>query len=117
MLSILIPTYNFDVRKLIFDLHEQAEKEKIEFEIIIADDASDNAFRNINKETETLHNVKYIQLNENSGRSKIRNFLAKQAKYNNLLFIDCDMIIENSNFIHINKKNYPYLEPKYYNIL
>ncbi len=100
MLSILIPTYNFDAEKLIFDLHEQAEKERIKFEIIIADDASDKVFRNINKETETLHNVKYIQLSKNSGRSKIRNFLAEQAKYKYLLFIDCDMTIENPNFIH-----------------
>ena len=100
MLSILIPTYNFDIRRLIFDLHEQAEKEEIKFEIIVADDASDHAFRHINKETEILYNVKYIQLNKNSGRSEIRNFLAKQAKYNYLLFIDCDMMIENSNFIH-----------------
>ena len=102
MLSILIPIYNFDIRKFIKELHIQAVNEKIEFEIILADDASDINFRELNKETETLRFVKYIQLNDNIGRSAIRNYLAEQAQFNYLLFADCDSEISNKNYI----KNY-----------
>ena len=40
MLSILIPTYDYDCRHLVNDLHEQAEQAGIVYEIIVADDAS-----------------------------------------------------------------------------
>ena len=42
MLSILIPTYNYDTFQLVKELHNQALKEGIEFEIIVSDDASSN---------------------------------------------------------------------------
>ncbi len=99
MLSILIPVYNFDIRKFISQLCEQAEKEDITYEIIVADDNSDKYFAEINKEIENLPNVKYILLDKNIGRSKIRNFLAEKAKYEYLLFADCDMLISGKNFI------------------
>ena len=100
MLSVLIPIYNFDIRQFVNKLHLQAVAENIEFEIILADDVSELNFRKINKETENLEHVKYIQLKENIGRSKIRNFLAKEAKYDNLIFADCDTAIAHTNFIH-----------------
>jgi len=102
MLSILIPIYNFDIRKFVNELHKQAVAENINFEIILADDASDFNFRKLNKETENLTHVKYIQLEKNIGRSKIRNFLAENAKFDYLLFADCDSEIPNNIFI----KNY-----------
>lgn len=100
MLSILIPIYNFDVRNFISELHSQAIKENIKFEIILSDDFSEKHFQTLNSELQKLSNVRYIQLNENKGRSKIRNFLAEQAKYEYLLFADCDMKITNVKFIH-----------------
>lgn len=100
MLSILIPIYNYDVRNFISELHSQALKENIKFEIILADDVSETYFQKINSELQKLVNVKYIQLNENIGRSKIRNFLAEQALYDNFLFADCDMEITNIKFIN-----------------
>jgi glycosyltransferase involved in cell wall biosynthesis len=42
MLSILIPTHNYDTFQLVKELHNQAIKECIEFEIIVSDDASSN---------------------------------------------------------------------------
>ena len=99
MLSILIPIYNYNVVNFISELHKQAISEKIDFEIIAADDASDIVYQNINKKITKLQFVKYIQLQENIGRSKIRNFLAEQAEYNNLLFADCDMEISDNTFI------------------
>ncbi len=99
MLSILVPVYNYDVRKFISELHLQAVRENIEFEIIAADDFSENYFRKLNNEISAMENTKYILLEKNIGRSKIRNFLAEQAKYNSLLFVDCDMEVIDNEFI------------------
>ncbi|NOZ36138.1 MAG: glycosyltransferase [Chlorobi bacterium] len=107
MLSILIPIYNYDVREFVSQLHNQTMQENIDFEIIIADDASENKYRKKNSELTGLKQVEYIQLEKNIGRSKIRNLLAEKAKYENLLFADCDMLIKNNNFIksYINIQN------------
>ena len=99
MLSILIPVYNFDTKKFVSELHRQCIEENIDFEIILADDASDNSFIKLNSELKQLSNVNYIQLEENIGRSKIRNLLAEKAKFDYLLFADCDMQIQDNNFI------------------
>ena len=40
MLSILIPTYNYDCSRLVSDLQRQAERMGIGYEVIVADDAS-----------------------------------------------------------------------------
>ncbi|MCF6184857.1 MAG: glycosyltransferase [Bacteroidales bacterium] len=99
MLSILIPIYNYDVREFVSQLYNQSMQENIKFEIILADDASENKYRKKNSELTELEQVTYIQLEKNIGRSKIRNFLAEKANYKNLLFADCDMLIKNKNFI------------------
>lgn len=88
MLSILIPVYNYDVFKFVSKLHYQCKAEKIKFEIIIIEDGSVNTFKN--QELQKLDSVNYIKQEKNIGRAKIRNLLAEKAKYNNLLFIDCD---------------------------
>ncbi len=41
------------------------------------------------------------ELPENIGRSKIRNRLADDAKYNTLLFLDCDSACENNQFLSL----------------
>ncbi len=102
MLSVLIPVYNYDVRELVEEVHRQAAEENIDFEILVDDDASDQQFREINRQLVTLPNVNYVEENVNLGRSKIRNKLAQEAKYKKLLFMDCDSGILNKSFI----KNY-----------
>ena len=42
MLSILIPVFNYDVRRLVGDLHRQLSGMKIEYEIRVYDDCSTN---------------------------------------------------------------------------
>ena len=98
MLSICIPIYNFEVCRLVQDLHLQAEKAGHPYEILLMDDASDEIFRQTNQAIE-LDAVRYIQLNENIGRSNIRNRLAEEAKYPNLLFMDCDSAVSSSSYI------------------
>ncbi len=99
MLSICIPVYNFDVRKLVHDLHLQAGKNLPGFEILLVDDHSGETFRKINFELQELKNVNYTELEENIGRSKIRNLLAQKAKFENILFLDCDVEIIGDDFI------------------
>jgi len=98
MISICIPVYNYDVGSLVKDLHHQAVNSGYPFEIILMDDASDERFRKINNSIE-LESVRYIQLNENIGRAKIRNRLAEEAKFPNLLFMDCDSAVSSSSYI------------------
>jgi glycosyltransferase involved in cell wall biosynthesis len=102
MISILIPIYNFDTRKFITDLQCQAVDLKIDFEIVLVDDCSLQEFRTLNKTLSELPGVRYIQLEKNIGRSKIRNFLVSQSKYEKLLFADCDSETTDKYFI----KNY-----------
>jgi len=87
MLSILIPVYNYDVFPLIKEVHQQAINCNIEFEIIVIDDASEHITPQI-KTLEAFTNTHVILLENNIGRSAIRNLLAKKARYENLLFID-----------------------------
>lgn len=102
MLSVLIPVYNYDIRNLVYFLHNQLEELKIDYEINIVDDCSTNNCQNTNLEIKKLNNTNYFELNKNLGRAKIRNYLASISKYKLLLFLDCDVEIENKNFI----KNY-----------
>ena len=99
MISILIPVYNFEVGKLVADLHQQAAACNIPFEIICLDDHSLTAIKYLNQKSASLKNVTYKYLDKNVGRAKIRNLLAQQAKYQYLLFIDCDTKVDSEKYI------------------
>ncbi len=101
MLSILIPIYNFDVTNLVKSLHEQCMACAIEFEIRCYDDGSTKAFKKINQSTGLLEKAIYEELPENIGRSKIRNQLGLSAKFEHLLFMDCDSKINHSDYIKL----------------
>ena len=98
MLSILIPTYNFSVLKLVLELHRQAKECLVVFEIRVYDDAS-TLFTNENAEINDLPECRYKILDENIGRSAIRNLLAKDAFYEHILFLDADTLPKKQNFI------------------
>ncbi|SFA88772.1 Glycosyltransferase, GT2 family [Flavobacterium swingsii] len=108
MLSILIPTYNYNTFSLVEELTNQAIATGISFEIIVLDDGStDQISLKENSKINTLENCSYKILEKNIGRSAIRNLLAKTAKFENLLFLDSDTIPTYGNFIseyiaHIN---------------
>jgi glycosyltransferase involved in cell wall biosynthesis len=99
MLSVLIPVFNFDVRNLVREIHEQAIALQIPFEIVCFDDASDQKYVEINNELSALSFIKIINLPKNIGRSAIRNRLAEEAKYDQLLFMDCDSKIMSKDYI------------------
>lgn len=90
MLSLLIPIYNFDVRAFIGDLHDQALKSGLPFEILCLDDVSDAAFQSVNREIANLPHVVYEESQEKQDRAGARNQLFQKAQYEWLVFLDCD---------------------------
>ena len=91
-LSVLIPTYNNVCKTLVEQLQVLLERAAIAYEIIVADDGStDTATIEANRAIGALPRCRYILRSKNTGRAAIRNFLAQQAQYSFLLFIDSDM--------------------------
>lgn len=100
MLSILIPTYNHTCYQLVESLHQQAENLHIDYEMIVAEDGSrDQVSKVANLKIRELSHCRYIRREENVGRARIRNFLASEARYGWLLFIDSDMIVRSDDYI------------------
>ena len=99
-LSILIPAYNHVCVELVSQLHQQAVALGIDFEIIVADDESTSkACIETNRAISSLSNCRFIERKENAGRAAIRNFLAREARYAYILYIDCDMMVVSSGFL------------------
>jgi glycosyltransferase involved in cell wall biosynthesis len=99
MLSILIPVYNFNIVPLVTELHKQAVKAGIPFEIIVLDDCSSTLLRDQNKDVANLSGVRFCELDANIGRSRIRNRLAEMATYSTLLFMDCDSEVSSEHYL------------------
>ncbi|MBN1143193.1 MAG: glycosyltransferase [Bacteroidales bacterium] len=99
MLSILIPVYNFNIVSLVTELHKQASKAAITFEIIVLDDCSSELLRDQNKDVSRLSGVRFYELDKNIGRARIRNRLAGMAIYDSLLFMDCDSELSSEQYI------------------
>ena len=99
MLSVLIPTYNYDITYLVHELHKQATKAEIDFEIICLDDGSKAEINSKNDSINQLNYCKFKVLPLNIGRSAIRNLLAKEAQYENLLFIDAGTFPKKDTFV------------------
>lgn len=100
MLSILIPVYNYDIHPLVKELYLQAVQQKIDFEILIADDASTNpALKAKSQYYNKLEHCKVFVFSNNKGRTYTRNFLAEKASSDNLLFLDADIMPKHSDFL------------------
>ena len=99
-LSILIPTFNDPCSTLVGNLQQQAEELGISYEILVADDGSTQ--HNVLEENRSINALPHCQLIErrvNAGRAAIRNFLAQQARYAWLLFIDSDMVVCRNDYL------------------
>jgi hypothetical protein len=99
MISTLIPVYNFEVGDLVESLISQYKSLSIPFEIVLLDDFSELKYKEKNRKLDKFENVRYQELDQNIGRAKIRNKLADLAKYEYLLFLDCDSEIQAKDFI------------------
>ncbi|WP_303316207.1 glycosyltransferase [Flavivirga abyssicola] len=107
MLSVLIPTYKYDILALVKELNTQCVECKIEFEILVYDDGSKSS---LNKNNNLINFIDYCHFKElpnNIGRSAIRNLLALNAKYSLLLFVDAGTFPKYNDFIkrYISIKN------------
>jgi len=97
-LSILIPTYNYNVLPLVKQLHDQGLASAITFEIKVYDDCSPNPPKE-NEDINLLSHSSYTKLPKNIGRSAIRNKLAREATNETLLFLDADTKVIRDNFL------------------
>jgi len=97
-ISVCIPVYNVDVRKLAHSLINQLDAT---VELIFIDDCSQQHYKELNAELKSKQ-LTWINLEQNVGRSKIRNLFLKYTQHDYLLFIDCDSHIVTPNFL----KNY-----------
>lgn len=101
MLSILIPTYNYNVVPLVMELRKQCLECGIEFEILCQDDVS-QVFIEENSKINSLANCVFSINSENLGRGKNINFLAKKAQFEWVLIMEADALPESEFYL----KNY-----------
>lgn len=104
-LSILLPTYNCRCVELVERLHAQcrAVASRVRgfcYEIVVADDCStDRRLVGQNGAIERLEHVRYLKLPGNIGRSAVRNFLAREARGEWLVFVDGDLGVGRADFV------------------
>jgi glycosyltransferase involved in cell wall biosynthesis len=100
MLSILIPTYNYNITGLAESLSKQLKNIHFPFEILVLDDCSSNSeIIAANKSIENFANCFYFQKTQNKGRTATRQALAERAQFDYLLFMDADVLPKNDDFI------------------
>lgn len=99
MLSVLVPTYGYNVLPLAKTVIGQLSKTSIPFEFICVDDGSHSELNTENRQINTLPNAFFTANSENLGRSRMMNLLACRATYPYLLFLDADVMPVDENFI------------------
>ncbi len=98
-LTVAIPVYNFDIGPLLSELRESMDAANTGGEIVVMDDASGPKWQKDNARAARENGAIYRQLDENIGRSAIRNRLAEEAKGRQIIFMDCDMRLPDRNFV------------------
>ena len=99
MLSILIPTYKYNALPLVESILKQIEVENIPFEIICRDDGSPLSYNYENEKINLFENCRFSNSDSNLGRTQNRQLLAKEAKYDWLLFLDSDVSPKTKEFL------------------
>ncbi|MCB0638297.1 MAG: glycosyltransferase [Lewinella sp.] len=99
MISILLPTYRYDVRPLVRALHTQASRLSVDWEILVMDDGSGGHWPGLHEELNALPGVRIRALEKNTGRAAIRNTLARAARFEHLLFLDGDSGLIRADFL------------------
>lgn len=88
MISICIPVYNYDAVPLVRSLAAQAGEVEGGAELVCIDDCSSAEWRQRNVSLSELG--RYVELEENVGRARIRNMFLDYAQGDYLLFLDVD---------------------------
>lgn len=97
--NICIPTYNYNVEKLISELFKQCLKANIDFQLLVFEDGSRPENVAINSKLVNKFKIKHIISETNIGRSATRNTLAKNSKQGKIIFLDCDSALPSEKFI------------------
>lgn len=108
-ISIVTPIYNESKNiSRFFNALKKLNYPKDNLELIIVNDGSkDNSLEILQKEkTKSNLNVKIIDLGKNKGRTIARETGAKQATFDNLLFVDCKCELFSDSIKQIEKYNY-----------
>jgi hypothetical protein len=110
-LAICIPVYNHYVYPLANELAKQVAPYRSTIEIVILDDASDAIYSEKNR-TLCHSVVKYIVLDHNIGRSRIRNRFLEYTNAVYMLFLDGDVNVRTKDFVarYYNLINYSTIE-------
>ncbi|MES2810964.1 MAG: glycosyltransferase family 2 protein [Bacteroidota bacterium] len=98
MLSILIPTYNYNVYPLVTELKNQAEALQIAYEILVQDDAS-SFFLEENTKINSLQHCSYTLNTENQGRGNNINLLNNRAQFEHVLIMEADALPEKETYL------------------
>ena len=129
MLSILIPTYNYNVYPLVMELKSQADELDLSYEILVQDDASKN-FLEENTKINHLQHCSYTLNLENLGRGNNINLLNNRAQFDYVLIMEADAFPEKKTYLKdlitaINQEthvlfggvSYPKIKPEQANLL
>ncbi len=100
MLSVLIPTYNYNVYPLVLELNEQCIDCGIDYEIIVLDDASNTEFLQ-NNQINILDNCRYLINEKNFGRGPNINKLVDFSKFEYILLLEADAFPTKKNYIQL----------------
>jgi glycosyltransferase involved in cell wall biosynthesis len=100
-LSVLIPVYNFNVTSLVQALNAQLQTTGKEGEIILLDDGSSAETFVANQSLKNIPSISLYQNEKNEGRMAARQKLADLARYDYLLFLDCDSGIIKDDFLSV----------------
>ena len=99
MLSILIPTKDYDCHILIEELQKQGESLGLPYEIVVGEDGTAEQNLPMNIVAETLPNCRRVIKKSNIGRARMRNLLAIEARHPYVIFIDSDAVVEKDDFL------------------
>ena len=91
-LSILIPVYKDSCVAQALALRRQCQGLEVQWEIVVADDGSPSPYDALNDEISSIGGCRLVKRRENVGRAAIRNFLAREARFDTLLYIDAGMM-------------------------
>lgn len=100
MISVLIPTYNYVCYNLVWELQRQLSACNEKYEIIVAEDGSDNqeTIRE-NAKVTMLPGCVHLVRKENIGRAHIINYLVREAKGEWCVIMDSDAEVVSDDYI------------------
>lgn len=94
-LSVCIPCHNYSAEPLLYALR----LEMPEIPILLVDDGSNAEYQTQNQQVSIRYSIDYKSFDTPLGRSEVRNFLARKAKTDHILFLDVDSLPVSPGFL------------------